>query len=381
MRREAGTGRDDPDHPPAPLTTGHGRRPQDGNDAGFVHSRERRHWAYAVLFGHRGAVPSRSAVDESLVRAFFAVRGGVVRRSQLIELGMTGSTVDRHTGAGGRWQRPLPGVVVAHNGPLTPHERLLACLYYCGADALLTGTVALDRLGLRSVRRLPQEVAVLIPHAQRRKSHAFVVVERTIRLPRPELDADGLPWAPPARAVVDLCRRLHELDVVREVVAEAVQAGHCSVERLVVEVRDAQSRGSGLPRRVLREVAAGVRSVIEARIREGMRRAGIPDAQWNVDLLDAGDGTFLACVDAYWEEYGVALQIDSMEWHLQPKRYKITQARQRDLTERGVLVLPVAPSVAVDDFPQFLRQVRNTLAEGASRPRPRVRLRPASTAR
>lgn len=354
---------------------GHGRRTQDGNAAGLVHNSRRRPSAYAVLLGHRGAVPPRSSVDDSLVRAFLAVRGGVVRRRQLMELGMTGSTIDRHTGAGGRWQRPLPGVVVAHNGPLTPNERLLAGLNYCGADALLTGAVALDRLGLRSVRRLPADVALLVPHVQRRKSHGFVIVERTTRLPRPDLDANGLPWAPPARAVVDLCRRLHELDVVREVVAESVQQGHCSVERLAVEVRDSQSRGSGLPRRVLREVAAGVRSVVEARIREGMRRAGIPDALWNVDLLDAADGTFLACVDAYWEEYGVALPIDSMEWHLQPKRYKLTQARQRDLTERGVLVLPVAPSVAVDDFPRFLRQLRNTLAEGATRPRPRVRLR------
>ncbi len=265
---------------------------------------------------------------------------------------------------GGRTQRSVDAQRAAADG-----------LNYCGRDALLTGAVALDRLGLRSVRRLPQDVAVLVPHSQRRKSHGFVIVERTIRLPRPDLDANGLPWAPPACAVVDLCRRLHELDVVREVVAEAVQQGHCSVERLAVEVRDSQSRGSGLPRRVLREVAAGVRSVVEARIREGMRRGGIPDPLWNVDLLDAVDGTFLGCVDAYWDEYGVALPIDSMEWHLGPKRYKLTQARQRDLTERGVLVLPVAPSVALDDLPRFLRQVRNTLAEGATRPRPRVRLR------
>ena len=180
---------------------------------------------------------------------------------------------------------------------------------------------------------------------------------------------DGLPVATVARAVVDACRRLKERDAVRELVAEVVQRRLCTVSDLYVEVRAGARQRSALSRRVLAEMDAGVRSVAEMRAREIMAAQGIPAPAWNVSLWSA-DGEFIASPDAYWATVAAAMEIDSMRWHLGPAAYKRTQKRQRDLTTRGVMVLPVAPDHVIDDPVEFGREVRELLRTAAARPVP-----------
>lgn len=55
----------------------------------------------------------------------------------------------------------------------------------------------------------------------------------------------------------------------------------------------------------------------ESDARHLLRDAGIPDPLWNQNLY-LPDGTFLARPDAHWPYAGVALEIDSREWHLSP---------------------------------------------------------------
>ena len=68
-----------------------------------------------------------------------------------------------------------------------------------------------------------------------------------------------------------------------------------------------------------------------------------------------------AAPDAYWEAYGVALELDSMAWHLSPNRYRRTQARQRDLVVHNVDVLPVAPQDAIENPGARCEQVMQKL--------------------
>ena len=85
-------------------------------------------------------------------------------------------------------------------------------------------------------------------------------------------------------------------------------------------------------------------------------------------------GGFLARPDAYWPDLGVAWQIDSREWHLDPASWERTLWRRALLEAAGVVV--------VSTVPQWLRkQPRAVLAEleGAHRraallPAPDVRL-------
>ena len=187
---------------------------------------------------------------------------------------MSSSTIAHRTRPGGPWQRLLPGVLLVYSGSPSRLQRMRAALVYAGADTIFTGVTALRCHG---VRKPPTEHAlhVLVPHSSQRSSRGFVILERTRRMPDPR-DVVGLPCAPVARAAIDAARRVTDVGQVRALLSEVVQRGMCTVAALGVELRDAQIRGTALPRRVLREVSDGVRSAAEAEARQVILRCGSP---------------------------------------------------------------------------------------------------------
>jgi len=269
----------------------------------------------------------------------------------------------------------MPGVVLTYSGTPTREQRLRAALLYAGDGAMLTGVCALARMGAGNVPAA-HDLHVLIDHDRRRVSTDAVIVERSRRLPRPHL-VDGLPCAQVGRSCIDAARRMRDRRAVRALIAEVVQRGWTSVRQLAVEVRDAQIRGTALPRAVIREVSVGIRSVAEAEVRDTLRAAGIASPMWNQDVYDE-HGNWLARPDAIWLDLGVVLEIDSLEWHLSPAAYRHTQERHRRMTAAGLLVIHVTPGTVRDDRERFLADVRATLCAGAQRSAPRLLLEPAA---
>jgi hypothetical protein len=312
-------------------------------------------------------MPRRKAIDPAAVDGLFAHQERLARHHQLTTVGLPISTVISRIRPEGPWQRLLPGVVLSHRGTPTTRERRLGALLFCGEGAVLTGLTSLSLRGVRAARS-GGDVHILIPEPRQRSSYDFVVVQRARHMPAVQR-VDGLPVAPVARAVVDACRRLAKKDAVRELVAEVVQRGMCSVAELTDEVRAGARQRSALSRRVLAEIDAGVRSVAEIRAREVISRAGLPAPAWNIGLWSSA-GEFIASPDAYWASLGAALQIDSMRWHLSPSQYQRTQERQRAMTTYGVLVLPVAPDHILNQTELFEREMWSLLATAGRRPAP-----------
>jgi hypothetical protein len=118
-------------------------------------------------------------------------------------------------------------------------------------------------------------------------------------------------------------------------------------------------------RHALAELADGIRSVAEARAREILLRAGLPPARWNAEVRDA-DGVAFLTPDAWWPEFGAALEIDSRKWHLSPEDWARTRLRQRLLTAHGLRVMSFAPSEIIDDPTNFAREVRALLRTAAA---------------
>jgi hypothetical protein len=312
-------------------------------------------------------MPKRLELDRRDVLALLHDRERVLTHAELVDAGVPLSTVCKRIRRAGPWQRLHPGVVLAHTGTATRRERLLGALAYAGEGAMLTGASALRVYGVREVAAA-DEVHVLVPHERRRQSRPGLTIERTRALPPPRLRR-GLRLAPPARAVVDACRAMSRLDSVRALVADVVQSGLVSVDELVEALAQAARQRSGLPREVLAEVAAGVRSAAEAQVRDMFDRHGIPQPKWNWSLHTV-DGEHVATPDGYWEAIGAAMQIDSMMWHLSPSAYRRTQQRARALGAYGVPVLPVAPGDALANELAFIREVRSFLARNADRAHP-----------
>lgn len=307
-------------------------------------------------------MPRRRPLDHAAVDDLLRVRERVVRHSELVQVGVSLSTICKRIRRGGAWQRAHPGVVITHSGTPTARERTLAALSYAGDGAVLTGAAALRLRGVRAVAR-GRNQHVLVPHERRKQSRPGLTIERTRTMP-PATVYDGLPLAPVARCVIDACRQMERLADVRELVAEVVQRRLCTVRELVDALAAAANQRSALPRAALAEVHAGVRSVAEAHAREVFARHGIPQPRWNW-ALHTVDGEHVVTPDGWWEDIGCALQIDSMRYHLGPSLYRRTQSLQRALARYDVPFLPVAPSDILEDELAFVAEVRAFLATHA----------------
>lgn len=279
---------------------------------------------------------------------------------------MASSTIAHRTRPqGGVWQRPLPGVVLLHNGTPTEIERTSAALLYAGPGAVLTGASALRRHGLRSVPST-EAIEVLVPASRHRASARFVVVERTVRPPTPVV-LGGFPCADVGRAVVDHCRRLRDLRAVRALSAEAVQRRLCAIETLVEELRQAQRQRTARIRSAMDGVLAGIRSALEAEFRDLLRRGGVPEPQYNVDLLTPA-GRFICAPDGWYADAGVATEVDSVEWHATRQGWEDTQARRGRMAAHGITVVPVTHQRMRTDPMGLLEDLKKALATGSQRP-------------
>ncbi|HEU5390191.1 MAG TPA: hypothetical protein VFV73_30260, partial [Streptosporangiaceae bacterium] len=77
-----------------------------------------------------------------------------------------------------------------------------------------------------------------------------------------------------------------------------------------------------------------------------------------VPALYDKDGTFIARPDAWWPELGIAIEVDSAEWHISPEDHASTLARGRRMARCQIVVLRFTPK----DAPVNNLMVRSQLA-------------------
>jgi hypothetical protein len=286
---------------------------------------------------------------------------------------MTDAALRNRLRAGGPWTAVLPGVYFVHSGTLTTGQREAAAVLYAGQGSVITGAASLARMAMRVP--IPDVIDVLVPHGQRRVSRDFVRIHRTRRMPGRIWLSDGLSWAPAGRAVADAARLHGDARYVRALVADAVQQRKCTIEQLAAELQAGPKRGSGALRAALEEVADGIASVAEGDLRKLIKSSGLPEPLYNASLF-VGDA-FLAKPDAWWAGAGVAVEVDSMRWHLTPDGLDRTQARHAVMSSHGILLLHFSPRRIRVDGAAVAATIRATLEEGKRRPPLALRTVPA----
>lgn len=296
---------------------------------------------------------------------------GVVTARALVALGVPESTVYHRCRDGGPWQRLAPGVVLMTTGHPTTGQLVTAALLHGGPDAVLTGLEACRRHGIRRGPPPVPPLHVLVPHDRQVRSSAGIQVERSRRMPTAVMRS-GVPLAPVPRAVIDAVRRLRSARDIAELLADPVQHGLCTVAQLGIELAECGRRGSATPRRVLREVGAGVRSAAEVDAKRLWRRSGLPEPWWNARVYTAG-GVFLGVADAWFDDVALAWEINSVAWHLNPADYQREQERTARFVAAGVPVLPTQPTRLRPDGRAVLDELGAAYAQAAARPRPAVR--------
>lgn len=308
---------------------------------------------------------------DGLLRLTGAATDDVITARELVALGVPESTVYERCRPGGPWQLLLPAVVLLSSGRPTADQLVVAGLRYAGDDAMVTGLEACRRLGIRRGPEPAQHLHLLVPHDRQPQSRGFVVVERTRRMPRP-IRRRGFPLAPVARAAVDAARRIRSAREITELLADGVQRGLCTVGELATEVDAAQRQGTAVPRRILRDVSAGARSAAERDAQAVWRRSGLPEPWWNARIFGP-DGTLLGIADGWWDDVGLAWEINSFAWHLSPEDYAREQQKAARFTAAGVSQLPTLPTRLRQDQAAVIGEMRNAYTHAAARGRPDVR--------
>ncbi|WP_084705585.1 hypothetical protein [Prauserella rugosa] len=282
----------------------------------------------------------RWADDPETLRAHS--RLGVVRAATLQAQTVNKSTVYRRCLPGGPWRWVLPGVIVLQNSPPTADQRLVAALLYGGPHTLITGLEACRRQGLRLGDMPPDDrVHILVPHARRVRSTGYVLVERTVRMPTGRSIGE-IPVAPVMRASLDAARRIRAETPVANLLFEAVQRGGCTPAALSAELDLGNSRGSAIPRQVLKKITP-LRSVAELNAKQLAESCSRPPTHWNPKLYTS-DGHYIATPDAWWDDVGLAWEIDSVDFHYSRDAYGRTVRRNSRYGQAGVPVVQTLPS-------------------------------------
>lgn len=179
-----------------------------------------------------------------------------------------------------------------------------------------------------------------------------------------------------ARAVADAVRGLRDAGEIRAIVADGVQCGTVHVAQLADELARGQVQGSAGFRRVLEEVADGIRSSAEGDLRALVKRERLPDPLYNPRLYAGGH--FIAQPDAWWPEAGVAAEIESRQWHLSPHDWERTLARDARMSACGIIVLHFPPRRLRTEPRVVAAEIRSALEAGCNRDRLPIRALPCA---
>lgn len=234
-------------------------------------------------------------------------QASVASVAQLCGRGADRTWISRQVDSG-RWQRPLPGVVVTHSGPLPWPARAWAAVLYAGDGAGLSHAAAARSLGFRTAD--PSVIDVLVPERRRVRDQPGLRVRRRVRMP--DLTA-GLPVVNRADTAVDLVAAAAATDEAISWLCDALRAG--TWPHRIVEAAAGRRR---LPNRhllteLLTLTAEGVESALELRYGTDVEaRHGLP-----VSMLQrrqaVGSGWIRA--DRVYDGLGVRVELDGWLGH------------------------------------------------------------------
>jgi hypothetical protein len=302
-----------------------------------------------------------NGVDISALREVAA--DGVITTARLRAAGMSPDRIAARCRPGGPWRRLLPGVIMLGAGAPTRRQRLHATMGRLGPEAVISGVDALLAHG--AVLPVPRSVHVLVKAQRRVLPDELMIMEWTTRLPDP-VPRDGIPFAPPARATLDVARRETDPDRLRRLLELPLYWGLCTVAQLRAELDAGNQRGSSAVRDVLRHLDAGTETYAHAVARSLLRQTPLPPPSWHVTVCDVR-GRPIGVADAWWDEVGVAWQFGATTSG-QSKRHLHHLA----LTAAGVAVVRCTVTQLKEEPTLVRRELVGAFTGAARRARPKV---------
>ena len=285
--------------------------------------------------------------------ALAAEQAGVLSREQLLAAGVTRETLRWRIGRD--WRLLLPGVYALQTGLPSQGQRLVAAQLLAGENSWLAGSTAAALHGLRSCP-LALPIRLLVPRPQRSRRFAWVEVRGTSLLGEPVVERGPLRLGSLPRAVVDAAAQTPDERSARALMIESVQRRLVRLDDLEHWIDARGRRGSQRLRRLLAETAAGAWSVPESDLLTLLRTSrSLPEPMAN-PILTGPDGGSLTSPDVWFDDVGMAVLVQSRQFHSDGLDWDATVVAGSDLSTARVVVVGVTPeALARDPRGQLLR--------------------------
>ena len=249
-----------------------------------------------------------------------AVQDGVISRHQALSAGLTAEQWQWRLET--RWRSVLPGVAVAHTGPVSEGQRAWAAVLYAGPGAHLSADAALQHFGMRLPP--PAVLHVAVPEGRSVRSQRFTA----------STDEPGTRLVPHrVRGLGRLAHPARTPPVLRAPVAALHAAAWAAsdrsgewrlaaaVQQRVVRPVDLRAALEGLPRlprrallrAVLDDVEFGAHAASELDLLRFLRRHRLPAPDRLQRPVRVGAIRYL---DAWWQRQRVAAEMDGAHHRL-----------------------------------------------------------------
>lgn len=285
-------------------------------------------------------------------RELAAKQNDLIRYDEAVDCGLTRHAI-RNLVMSRRWGRVFATVFSTTTGEVSADRRRTAGVLSVrrlhdetAPPTALYGVSSLEQWGVKVDHPSRAIVRVVVPHDHQPASPAGVRVVRSRRF-----DADdvvwrcGVPVTRLERALADSTRQLKRYEPFVAVLADAIQSGRTTVERVALEadLRPTQA-GSGILTRALRAVDRGDRSIAEAALADLIETAGVPSPA-RLTVLQTSIGPVIP--DFLWSELGLYAEVDGAEWHLTPEDWQHDLERQNALSALGLTPLRYAAAAVL----------------------------------
>lgn len=266
------------------------------------------------------------------VRRILERQGQVVARRQLVEIGATGAWVSRRASSG-RWQRLLPGVYLAHSGPVSWRDRAHAAVLYAGDGAALSHRSA--AYVYRMVPNAPRLIEVSVATGRRVAPQPGLVVHRRTM---PNGGGGGrLSTLGPADTVVDVVATMTTPDEVIGLVCSALRERAAPGRILAALAARPRVRNRALLVELVGEAEEGIESTLEHRYHHDVeRRHGLPASTLQVRQRLGG---WWVRADRIHEGLGVRIELDGELAHPGGRTDRDVWRDNEALVSRGEITL------------------------------------------
>lgn len=286
---------------------------------------------------------------------------GVVSRAQAIEVGISGSWIDRRVAAG-RWRRVARRVYQVADHAQTQRSRTIAVMLSLGEGATLVGRSAAWWWRLRTSS--PGRIEVAVDQARRLRERLDVdLLRRTIAV-EDRTVVQGVAVTKKPLTVLDASARLGLVEGAR-LMDDALLRGAVTLEALrETHMRTAGRHGAPLAGKLLALARGGARSQAERIAHHELRAAGLSGWTANTALTVPGLGRVIA--DIVFADQRVIVEVDGWAYHRDLRAFRRDAARQNALLAAGWTVIRTNWYELMEEPAVFVATVRRVLTSKIS---------------